>query len=127
MLLRRALAAGLVLAALAIWPPRLADAHALVLESSPRADEVFRVAPARVFLRFNSRIERGLSSITVTESRGRPIPLPVAAPDPRGAPNELSAPVPPLPPGHYFVRWKVLSVDGHVTQGALRFTVAPGP
>ena len=29
MLLRRALAAGLVLAALAIWPPRAADAPAL--------------------------------------------------------------------------------------------------
>src|SRR3972149_3119545 len=126
MLLRRALAAGLVLAALAIWSPRLAGAHALVLESSPRADETLRAAPARVFLRFNSRIEGGLSSITVTESRGRPIPLPVAG-APSGAPHELSAPLPPLPPGRYLVRWKVLSADGHVTQGALRFTVAPGP
>ncbi len=126
MLLRRALAAGLVLAVLAIWFPRLADAHALVLESSPRAAEVLRAAPGRIFLRFNSRIERGLSSITVTESRGRPIPLPVAGAA-EGAPNELSAPVPTLPPGQYLVRWKVLSADGHVTQGALRFTVAPGP
>ena len=126
MLLWRALAAGLVLAALAIWSPRLADAHALVLESSPRADEVLRAAPARIFLRFNSRIERALSSVTVTESRGRPIPLPVAG-APEGVPNELSAPVPTLPPGRYLVRWKVLSTDGHVTQGALRFTVAPGP
>ena len=125
MLLRRALAAGLVLAALAIWFPRLADAHALVLESSPRADEVLRAAPARIFLRFNSRIEQALSGITVTGPEGRPIPLPVAAPE--GAPNELSALVPPLPPGRYLVRWKVLSADGHVTQGALRFTVAPGP
>ena len=125
MLLRRALAAGLVLAALAIWFPRLADAHALVLESSPRADEVLRAAPPRVLLRFNSRIEGKLSGITVTGPEGRPIPLPVAAPE--GAPNELSALVPPLPPGRYLVRWKVLSADGHVTQGALRFTVAPGP
>lgn len=126
MLLRRALAAGLVLTALAIWPPRLADAHALVLESSPRADEVLRAAPGRIFLRFNSRIEGKLSSITVIGARGRPIPLPVAG-APEGAPNELSAPVPPLPPGRYLVRWKVLSADGHVTQGALPFTVAPGP
>jgi methionine-rich copper-binding protein CopC len=125
MLLRRALAAGLVLAALAIWFPRLADAHALVLESSPRADEVLRAAPARIFLRFNSRIEAGLSSIMVTETRGRPIPLPVAAP--AAAPNELAAPVPTLPPGRYLVRWKVLSADGHVTVGAFRFSVAPAP
>ena len=126
MLLRRALVAGLVLTALAIWPPRLADAHALVLESSPRGGEVLRTAPARIFLRFNSRIEQGLSGITVTGPEGRPIPLPVAG-APEGAPNELSAPLPTLPPGQYLVRWKVLSADGHVTQGALRFTVAPGP
>ena len=126
MLLRRALAAGLVLAALAIWPPRLAAAHALVLESSPRADEVLRGAPPRVLLRFNSRIEGKLSGITVTGPEGRPIPLPVAG-APEGAPNELSAPVPPLPPGRYLVRWKVLSADGHVTVGAFRFTLAPAP
>src|SRR3972149_5889169 len=72
MLLRRALAAGLVLAALAIWSPRLADAHALVLESSPRADEVLRAAPARIFLRFNSRIEQELSGITATGHGPRP-------------------------------------------------------
>ena len=125
MLWRRALAAGLVLAALVIWPPsRLADAHALVLESSPRADDVLRAAPARIFLRFNSRIEQGLSGITVTGPGGGPIPLPVSAAD--RAPNELSAPVPPLPPGQYLVRWKVLSADGHVTVGAFRFSVAPG-
>ena len=127
MFLRRALAAGVVLAALAIWSPRLAGAHALALESSPRADDVLRAAPARIFLRFNSRIEQGLSGITVTGPGGRPVPLPVARVAPDGAPNELSAPVPPLPPGPYLVRWKVLSADGHVTQGAFRFTVAPGP
>jgi methionine-rich copper-binding protein CopC len=127
MLGRRVLAAVLVLAALAICPPRLADAHALVVESSPRADEVLRVAPARIFLRFNSRLEGALSSITVTGPGGRPIPLPVAGAAPGGAPNELAASVPPLPPGQYLVRWKVLSADGHVTQGALRFTVAPEP
>src|SRR3972149_1387698 len=85
MLRRRALAGGLVLAALAIWFPRLADAHALVLESSPRADEVLRAAPARIFLRFNSRIEQALSGITVTGPGGRPLPLPGGG-APAGAP-----------------------------------------
>jgi copper resistance protein C len=125
MLLRRALAAGLMLAALPLWSPRLAGAHALVLESSPRADEILRVAPARIFLRFNSRIEGALSRVTVTGPGSRPIPLPVAAP--AAAPNELSVPITTLSPGQYLLRWKVLSADGHVTEGALRFTLAPGP
>ena len=32
----------------------------------------------------------------------------------------------PLAPGNYTVEWQVLSVDTHVTEGVLRFTVAPG-
>ncbi len=121
---RRVLAGSLLtLAALII--PRSAAAHALVLESSPRANEVLRVSPERIFLRFNSRIEKGLSSVTVAGAAGRPIPLPVAALG--GAPNHLVVPVPSLQPGRYVLRWKVLSADGHVTEGAIRFTIDPGP
>lgn len=123
--LRRALAAGLLLVAVALCAPNPAIAHALVFESSPRANEVVTASPSRIFLRFNSRIETGLSSVTVTGPVGRPIPLPVAAPD--RSPDRLGVPVPPLPPGTYLVHWKVLSADGHVTEGAFRFTVAPGP
>jgi len=33
--------------------------------------------------------------------------------------------VPPLAPGRYRVKWHVLSVDTHVTEGDFTFTVAP--
>lgn len=124
--LRRALAVGLLLVAMALCLPNPAIAHALVFEAAPRSGEVVTTPPSRIFLRFNSRIEKGLSSVTVTGPAGRPIPLPVAG-APEGAPDRLAVPVPPLPPGTYLVRWKVLSADGHVTEGAFRFTVAPGP
>ncbi len=119
----RLIAAGLLLAAVLAGLPRLAGAHALVLESSPRADEVLTSSPERIFLRFNSRIEKALSGITITGPTGRPVPRPVAAPDP--SPNHLVVLVPPLEPGRYVVRWKVLSADGHVTEGAVPFTLAP--
>ncbi len=122
---RPALAAALLLVAAIPYAPRPAPGHALVLESSPRHNEVLTLSPARIFLRFNSRIEKGVSSLTVTGPAGRPIPLPVAAAD--RSPDRLAVPVPPLPPGRYLVRWKVLSADGHVTEGALRFTLAPRP
>lgn len=109
----------------ALGGPRLVLAHALVLESSPRADEITLTPPERIFLRFNSRIEKALSRITLAGPGGRAIPLQVAAPDP--SPNHLAVQVPPLEPGRYLVRWKVLSADGHVTEGAFRFTVAPRP
>ena len=124
-LLRCVIAAGLLLPAVVTGVPRLAAAHALVLESSPRSDEVVTVSPQRIFLRFNSRIEKALSRVTLTGPAGRAVPLPVAAPDP--PPNHLVVPVPPLEPGQYLVRWKVLSADGHVTEGTFRFAVAPPP
>ncbi len=31
--------------------------------------------------------------------------------------------LPDLSPGRYQVRWKVLSADGHLTEGAVRFVV----
>lgn len=121
----RVLVAGLVILAALPYAPRPARAHALVLESSPRANEVLAASPSRILLRFNSRIEKRLSSVRVTGPAGRPIPLPVAAPDP--SPDRLVVPVPSLSPGAYLLRWKVLSTDGHVTEGVLRFNVAPGP
>ena len=120
---RLLIAAALLFPAVLAGMPRLAAAHALVLESSPRADEVVTVSPQRIFLRFNSRLEKALSRITLIGPAGRPVPLPVAAPD--LPPNYLVVPVPPLQPGQYLVRWKVLSADGHVTEGAFRFSVAP--
>ena len=122
---RSALAVGLLLLAVLSGAPRPATAHALVLESSPRADEVLMVSPRRIFLRFNSRIEKALSRITLTDPAGRAVPLPVAALDP--TPNHLVVPVPPLEPGQYLVRWKVLSADGHVTKGAFGFGVGTPP
>ena len=37
--------------------------------------------------------------------------------------DRLVIPLRPLPPGTYVVRFKVLAADGHITAGALRFSV----
>ena len=124
-LLRGLIAAALVLSAVLTGVPRLAGAHALALESSPRTDEIVTVSPQRIVLRFNSRIEQALSRVTLTGPTGRAVPLPVAAPD--LPPNYLVVPVPSLEPGQYLVHWKVLSTDGHVTERAFRFRLAPAP
>jgi methionine-rich copper-binding protein CopC len=36
----------------------------------------------------------------------------------------LSVPVPPLAPGKYVVKWRVVGDDNHVMSGALHFTIA---
>ncbi len=115
------LAGGLALSA-GVGP---AAAHAIVLESSPLHDAALTESPARIVLRFNSRIEAGLSRVTIESASGRPVALPAAGA--LGAENRLVVPLSPLPPGVYVVRYRVLAADGHVTEGALRFTVKAAP
>ena len=103
------------------FPPRPASAHAIVLESEPPPDAVLGRSPARIVLRFNSKIEKRLARITLTAGRGTPISLPIAAAD--EAPDRVVIPLRELPPGPYVLRYKVLSADGHITEGTLRFTV----
>lgn len=105
--------------------PGAAAGHAIVLESMPVHDAVLERAPERVYLRFNGRLELGLTRISLTGADGRPIPLPVRT-DTRGpeaGPDRLVVPLRPLPDGVYVLRYRVLAADGHVTEGALRFTV----
>ena len=106
-----------------------ASAHAIVLESAPAPDAVLVRAPARVMLRFNSKIEKRLTRVTLAAAGGPPRPVSVASigrgDDPE--PDRIVAPLNPLPPGRYVIRYRVLSADGHITEGALRFTVSPSP
>jgi methionine-rich copper-binding protein CopC len=37
--------------------------------------------------------------------------------------NQVIAELPPLSPGVYLVRYKVLARDGHISEGEIRFTV----
>jgi copper resistance protein C len=122
-----AVAAALLAGLVAGLPPLglpSAAAHAIVLESVPVADAVLDRAPERITLRFNSKIEKRLSRISLSVAGGRPEFVPVAS-DGAGAaePDRLLIPLRPLGAGKYVLRYKVLSADGHITEGALRFTV----
>jgi len=126
---RRLLAcAGLVLSGVSAMPPGVA-AHAIVLQSSPAHEAQLAQAPARVVLRFNSKIEHALSRATIEPAGGRPVPVAMpeaGAAGPR-APDRLVIPLDPLPAGTYVVRYRVLAADGHLTEGALRFTIRAAP
>ncbi len=104
-------------------------AHAVVVESSPEDGAVLARAPDYAVLRFNARIERGLSQVSLHAAGGRPIPLPPRSPAPPGqeAPDRLAVRLPELGPGAYEIRYRVLAADGHVTPGVLRFTVSQPP
>ena len=105
----------------------LACAHAVVVGSSPGDNEVLTRAPDKVVLRFDARIEKSLTRLSLTTSDGRTIQLPPPVNEDGENPDRLVVPLPGLGPGHYILRYKVLSTDGHATPGLLRFSVAAGP
>jgi len=122
----RTLGVGVTLLALAftLLGPPLLLAHPIVLESFPSHDTVVNDSPEQVAFRFNSAIETRLTRVTITGRDGRPIPL-ALAPNHRNGfpPNRLVIPLPPLTTGTYVIRYRILATDGHISEGALRFTV----
>ena len=118
--MRRALAALTGAALVASTIPAIA--HSLLLEARPAANSAV-TAPARVTLRFNNRIEKRLSRVTIVEGERMRHELAVIASE--GATDTLTALAPPLVPGAYHVEWQVLSTDGHVVTGRFPFRVVP--
>jgi methionine-rich copper-binding protein CopC len=109
------------LSVLALSPP--ARAHAIVVESVPTHDAALETSPARILLRFNTKIEQGLSQVRLEGPDGA-----IATElDPPEGPERLEARLPPLAPGTYLLRYRTFSPDGHVTEGVLRFSVGNGP
>jgi methionine-rich copper-binding protein CopC len=104
-----------------------ADAHAVVVESSPKDKEVLTRAPRAVVLRFNAMIEKSLSRFTLTAGGGRIIPLPPPMTQRTEAPDRFVIPMPDIGPGEYLLHYKVFSRDGHATIGILRFRIVSGP
>jgi copper resistance protein C len=116
----------LLIACLTLAGPRAASAHAIVLEASPTHDAVLERAPGQVTLRFNSRIEKRFTRVTLAPVDQPPVTVALPAADAEATPDRLTIPLQPLGPGVYVLRYRVLAVDGHITQGALRFTVGAG-
>jgi methionine-rich copper-binding protein CopC len=115
--------AAVVLAGLA-WLAAAPDAagHALLVRSSPSSRAALHQPPDRVSLWFNERLEAAYSTVSVWNARDSQIDLRDVTVDPAD-PRQLTVSLPPLKPGAYGVRYRVLSVDGHVVEGRLSFTV----
>lgn len=117
-----------MLALLLLACPVPARAHAVVLESSPVPGATLARSPERVLLRFNSKLEKRLTRVTLTDGAGAAVAVPIATQGRQAAaPDRLVIPLRPLGPGTYVLRYRVLAVDGHITEGALRFMVGAGP
>jgi len=102
--------------------PTAALAHAVLVKSIPAQRSSLTESPPRVELWFNERLEPAYSRAAVTDEAGTQIDLRDALVSKEDA-RRLSLSLPPLRPGRYAVKFRVLSVDGHVVESSLTFTV----
>jgi methionine-rich copper-binding protein CopC len=103
---------------------RVALAHAILVSSTPKQEEVVAAAPKEVVLRFNARIEKKVARATLTDGSGQKIKLPPIPEDKDGPPDRIVIPLPALTAGDYRLEYRVLAADGHATPGLLRFKVS---
>jgi methionine-rich copper-binding protein CopC len=117
----RAILAFVVTAAACLAVGSPADAHAALEQANPRVGSTVATSPAEVRMWFSQALEPAFSGASIVEQAE-----PKAVVDPKDR-KELVIPlIRPLPPGRYQVKWAVVSVDGHRTEGDFRFTVAAG-
>jgi methionine-rich copper-binding protein CopC len=98
-----------------------AAAHAVIVEATPAVNATVHGGQLEVTLRFNSRIDRSRSRLTLIDAAGKET---VAALEKSSPSDVLAASIGGLVPGKYRLRWQVLAIDGHITRGDIPFTVA---
>lgn len=103
----------------AILAPTGAEAHAVLLESSPPAKAEVLGDKVEFSLHYNSRVDALRSRLTLKGPDGS---KPLAARQGKTE-ADLAARAEGLTTGHYTLKWDVLSVDGHVSRGEVPFII----
>ena len=101
-----------------------ADAHAFLEQAIPPVGGAVPAAPKEIRLTFSEGVELRFSGIELATSDGRTIAIGPVATSP-GDNKQVVVVVPPLGPGRYRIKWHVVSVDTHRTEGEYTFTVGP--
>ncbi|WP_430244598.1 copper homeostasis periplasmic binding protein CopC [Neorhizobium sp. DAR64861/K0K2] len=120
--MRSTIIASLAIAAL-MGAASQAAAHASVKSTTP-TDKASVASPEELDLSFSEALNLPFSKLHLLGPDGKEIEIGKGIL--KDADKTLTAPVTgPLKPGTYTVKWNVLSVDGHKTNGTYTFTVKP--
>jgi methionine-rich copper-binding protein CopC len=112
--------AGTLAAAVVLAEGRFLEGHAILKESSPAANSTIAGPDLSVTLKYNVRVDSARSKIQLSCPDQSVIGLPI---DKQVSPDTLSSKATGLTPGAYKIQWQVLAPDGHITRGAVPFTV----
>ncbi len=101
-------------------------AHAAMINSEPGRRAVLTIPPREIALCFNENVEASFSTVDLFDNAGKPFLLTAPVQD-RQKPACLVVPLPELPNGAYTVKYRVLSVDGHVVDYGYGFRLETRP
>ena len=118
---RRCVLAGAVLVLAGVAAPA-AHGHAILTKATLEEKPILANTATSVTVHFNSRLEPGFTRVILVDRTRQEHALEVA---PGEMGDTVTVHLPALAPGMYALRYKVLAVDGHVTEGLLRFRVQP--
>jgi len=115
---------GFLIAALTAMSVSPAGAHGLLKRAAPAAGSTVHESPPQLKLWFTERLEPAFSKVRVLDRNGKQVDKGDPEVD-RADAKLLRVTLQKLAPGTYRVKWRVLSVDTHVSEGGFTFDVAP--
>lgn len=103
----------------------IALAHAFLDNAVPKVGSVLTAPPKTIRIQFTKPVEAAFSHIRLFTRNGTAVDTGPAATDPSDQTQLIAPVIGALSPGQYEVRWDVLSVDTHRTNGHFPFTYQP--
>lgn len=97
-----------------------AQAHAHLEKSTPADGSTLSAAPTAVELTFSEAAR--LTALAIQRDQE---PKQAIKGLPGGADKTLRIALPALAPGVYTLTWRAVTADGHISAGAVRFTISP--
>jgi copper resistance protein C len=101
-----------------------AAAHSFPARETPTAGQRLSAPPSEVTITFDAPIEKLFAKLQVLGADGKPETVGQPQLGPRA--RTLSVKLAALKPGDYTVKWGVVCIDSHHTEGSYVFTVVRG-
>ena len=120
--IKQLLAIAMLVPAIFFMHANQAFAHASLVKAEPARRAVLSTAPSQVRLWFNEEIEPAYASLSLLDEEKKSVTDNKVKVHPEDAKSILLE-LPEIQPGRYTVKFRVLSVDGHVVDSDYNFTV----
>jgi methionine-rich copper-binding protein CopC len=102
----------------------LVSAHSFPESEAPAAGQTLNEPPTEVRIKYDAPIEKLFAQLAVLDSSGQNLAqgTPIVSDDG----YILTVKLPRLKPGNYLVKWRVVGIDTHHTEGSFSFSVVGG-